>query len=95
MSLYSYKSRCIERDSIKRDLEKYYEELQELKTTINKIMDIYNKNKRDEVDDLRRQIQNMIDMYNIKRDIVELRKDTERLTQAVAAAAAVAAVAAK
>jgi polyhydroxyalkanoate synthesis regulator phasin len=53
-------------------------------------MDIYNKNKRDEVDDLRRQIQNMIDMYNIKKDIVELRKDTERLTQAVAAAAAIA-----
>jgi ElaB/YqjD/DUF883 family membrane-anchored ribosome-binding protein len=90
MSLYSYKSRCIERDSIKRDLEKYYEELQELKTTINKIMDIYNKNKRDEVDDLRRQLQNMIDMYNIKKEIVELRKDTERLTQAVAAATAVA-----
>jgi ElaB/YqjD/DUF883 family membrane-anchored ribosome-binding protein len=85
MSLYSYKSRCIERDSIKRDLEKYYEELQELKTTINKIMDIYNKNKRDEVDDLRRQLQNMIDMYNIKKEIIELRKDTERLTQAVAA----------
>jgi len=88
MSLYSYKSRCIERDSIKRDLEKYSDELQELKTTINKIMDIYNKNKRDEVDDLRRQIQNMIDMYNIKKEIVELRKDTERLTQAVAAATA-------
>ena len=91
MSLYSYKSRCIERDSIKRDLEKYYEELQELKTTINKIMDMYSKNKRDEVDDLRRQIQNMIDMYNIKKEIVELRKDTERLTQAVAAATAIAA----
>jgi ElaB/YqjD/DUF883 family membrane-anchored ribosome-binding protein len=95
MSLYSYKNRCIERDSIKRDLEIYYEELQELKTTINKIMDIYNKNKRDEVDDLRRQIQNMIDMYNIKKEIVELRKDTERLTQAVAAATAATAAAAK
>ena len=93
MSLYSYKSKCIERDSIKRDLEKYYEELQELKTTINKIMDIYNKNKRDEVDDLRRQIQNIIDIHNIKRDIVELRKDTERLTQAVAAATAATAIA--
>lgn len=91
MSLYSYKSRCIERDSIKKDLEKYYEELQELKTTINKIMDIYNKNNKDEVDDLKKQIQNMIDMYNIKKEIVELRKDTERLTQAVAATAAVAA----
>lgn len=91
MSLYSYKSRCIERDSIKRDLEKYYEELQELKTTINKIMDMYSKNNKDEVDDLKKQIQNMIDMYNIKRDIVELRKDTERLTQAVADASAAAA----
>lgn len=90
MSLYSYKNRCIERDSIKRDLEKYYEELQELKTTINKIMDMYSKNNKDEVDDLKKQIQNMIDMYNIKKEIVELRKDTERLTQAVAAASAVA-----
>jgi ElaB/YqjD/DUF883 family membrane-anchored ribosome-binding protein len=88
MSLYSYKNRCIERDSIKRDLQKYSDELQELKTTITNIMDMYSKNNKDEVDDLKKQIQNMIDIHNIKKEIVELRKDTERLTQAVAAAAA-------
>jgi hypothetical protein len=32
----------------------------------------------------------MIDIHNIKKEIVELRKDTERLTQAVAAVAVVA-----
>jgi ElaB/YqjD/DUF883 family membrane-anchored ribosome-binding protein len=90
MSLYSYKNRCIERDSIKRDLQKYYDELQELKTTITNIMDMYSKNNKDEVDDLKKQLQNMIDIHNIKKEIVELRKDTERLTQAVAATAVVA-----
>jgi chromosome segregation ATPase len=88
MSLYSYKNRCIERDSIKRDLQKYSDELQELKTTITNIMDMYSKNNKDEVDDLKKQLQNMIDIHNIKKEIVELRKDTERLTQAVAAVAA-------
>jgi ElaB/YqjD/DUF883 family membrane-anchored ribosome-binding protein len=88
MSLYSYKNRCIERDSIKRDLQKYSDELQELKTTITNIMKINNKNNKDEVDDLKNQIQNMIDIHNIKKDIVELKKDTERLTQSVAAVAA-------
>jgi hypothetical protein len=48
------------------------------------------KNNKDDVDDLKKQIRNMIDIHNIKKDIVELRKDTERLTQAVAATAAVA-----
>jgi len=88
MSLYSYKNRCIERDSIKRDLQKYSDELQELKTTITNIMKINNKDNKDEVDDLKKQIHNMIDIHNIKKDIVELKKDTERLTQSVAAVAA-------
>ena len=93
MSLYSYKERCI-----KKDLQIYYEELKELKATIKNIMDMNSKNNREEVDDLRKQIQNMIDIHNIKKDIVELRKDTvelrkdtvelrkdtERLTQVVA-----------
>jgi ElaB/YqjD/DUF883 family membrane-anchored ribosome-binding protein len=78
-------TRDIEIDVLKRDLQKYSDELQELKTTINKIMDMYSKNNKDEVDDLKKQIQNMIDIHNIKKEIVELRKDTERLTQAVAA----------
>ena len=84
MSLYSYKKRCIEIDIIKRDLQKYYEELKELKATIKDITDMNSKNNREELDDLKKQIQNMIDIHNIKKDIIELRKDTERLTQVVA-----------
>jgi ElaB/YqjD/DUF883 family membrane-anchored ribosome-binding protein len=80
-------TRDIEIDVLKRDLQKYSDELQELKTTITNIMDMYSKNNKDEVDDLKKQIQNMIDIHNIKKEIVELRKDTERLTQAVAAVA--------
>jgi ElaB/YqjD/DUF883 family membrane-anchored ribosome-binding protein len=86
----SKNTRDIEIDVLKRDLQKYYDELQELKTTITNIMDMYSKNNKDEVDDLKKQIQNMIDIHNIKKEIVELRKDTERLTQAVAAVAVVA-----
>ena len=88
MSLYSYKNRCIERDIIKRDLQKYCDELQDLKTTITNIMKINSKNNRDEVDDLKKQLHNMIDIHNIKKDIVELKKDTEKLTQVVADLAA-------
>lgn len=83
-------TRDIEIDALKKDLEKYSDELQELKTTITNIMDMNSKNNKDEVDDLKKQIQNMIDIHNIKKEIVELRKDTERLTQAVAAIAAAA-----
>jgi ElaB/YqjD/DUF883 family membrane-anchored ribosome-binding protein len=76
-------TRDVEIDIIKNDLQKYYDELKELKETIKNIMDMNSKNNRDEVDDLKKQIQNMIDIHNIKRDIIELKKDTERLTQTV------------
>lgn len=76
-------TRDVEIDVIKNDLQKYYDELTELKDTIKNIMDMNSKNNRDEVDDLKKQIQNMIDIHNIKRDIIELKKDTERLTQTV------------
>ena len=88
MSLYSYKKRCIEIDVLKKDLQKYYEELKELKEIIKNIMDMNSKNNKDEIDDLKKQIQDMIDIHNIKKEIIELRKDTERLTQTIAAVAA-------
>ena len=81
-------TRDVEIDIIKKDLQKYYEELKELKEIIKNIMDMNSKNNKDEIDDLKKQIQNMIDIHNIKKEIVELQKDTERLTQTVAAVAA-------
>lgn len=84
-------TRYVEIDIIKKDLQKYYEELKELKDTIKNIMDMNSKNNKDEIDDLKKQIQNMIDIHNIKREIVDLRKDTERLTQVVAGLSATAA----
>lgn len=82
-------TRDVEIDVLKKDLQKYYEELKELKEIIKNIMDMNSKNNKDEIDDLKKQIQNMIDIHNIKKEIVELQKDTERLTQTVAAYTAV------
>jgi ElaB/YqjD/DUF883 family membrane-anchored ribosome-binding protein len=61
-------------ENIKKDLQKCYEELKELKATVKNIIDIDSKNKKDEIDDLKKQIQNMLDINNIKNDIIELKK---------------------
>jgi hypothetical protein len=64
-------------ENIKKDLQKCYEEikeLRELKATVKNIIDIDSKNKKDEIDDLKKQIQNMLDINNIKNDIIELKK---------------------
>jgi hypothetical protein len=61
-------------ENIKKDLQKCYEEIKELKATVKNIIDIDSKNKKDEIDDLKKQIQNMLDINNIKNDIIELKK---------------------
>jgi ElaB/YqjD/DUF883 family membrane-anchored ribosome-binding protein len=62
---------------MKKDLQKCHEEikeLRELKAIVKNIMDMDSKNKRDEIEDLKKQIQNMLDINNIKNDIIELKK---------------------
>jgi hypothetical protein len=61
-------------EKMKKDLQKCYNELNELKATVKNIIDMDSKNKKDEIDDLKKQIQNMLDINNIKNDIIELKK---------------------
>jgi len=64
-------------ENMKKDLQKCHEEikeLRELKAIVKNIMDMDSKNKRDEIEDLKKQIQNMLDINNIKNDIIELKK---------------------
>jgi ElaB/YqjD/DUF883 family membrane-anchored ribosome-binding protein len=61
-------------EKMKKDLQKCYNELYELKATVKNIIEMDSKNKKDEIDDLKKQIQNMLDINNIKNDIIELKK---------------------
>jgi len=60
--------------NLKRDLQKCYEEIRELKANVKNLLETEGRNKRDDIDDLKKQIQNMLDITNIKNDIVELKR---------------------
>lgn len=70
---YEIKTNDIEVLNLKRDLQKCNEEIIELKAIIKNIMDMDTRNKRDDIDELKKQIQNMLDINNIKNDIAELK----------------------
>jgi len=70
---YEIKNNDIEVLNLKRDLQKCNEEIIELKAIIKNIMDMDTRNKRDDIDELKKQIQNMLDINNIKNDIAELK----------------------
>jgi hypothetical protein len=55
------------------DLKKCYEEIKELKENVKNIMELDSRNKHDDIEDLKKQIQYMLDVNNIKNDIVELK----------------------
>ena len=59
---------------MKKDLQKCNEEIRELKANVKKLLDLESRNKRDDIDDLKKQIQNMLDITNIKNDITELKR---------------------
>lgn len=71
--IYETKYNDVEIINLKRDLQKCNEEIKELKTCIKNIMDMDSRNKRDDIDELKKQIQNMLDINNIKNDISELK----------------------
>ena len=58
---------------LKMDLKKCYEEIKELKENVKNIMELDSRNKHDDIEDLKKQIQYMLDVNNIKNDIVELK----------------------
>ena len=59
--------------NLKMDLKKCYEEIKELKENVKNIMELDSRNKHDDIEDLKKQIQYMLDVNNIKNDIVELK----------------------
>ena len=60
--------------NLKKDLQKCYEEIRELKANVKILLELENRNKREDIDDLKKQIQNMLDINNIKNDIIELKR---------------------
>ena len=60
--------------NMKRDLQKCNEEIRDLKANVKKLLELESRNKRDDIDDLKKQIQNMLDINNIKNDIIELKR---------------------
>jgi predicted nucleic acid-binding Zn-ribbon protein len=60
--------------NLKKDLQKCNEEIRELKANVKKLLELESRNKRDDIDDLKKQIQNMLDITNIKNDITELKR---------------------
>jgi ElaB/YqjD/DUF883 family membrane-anchored ribosome-binding protein len=70
-----YDLRCsdVELAIIKNDLQKCREEIKALTANVNNIMETERRNKRDDLDELKKQIQNMLDINNIKNDIIELK----------------------
>lgn len=62
--------------NLKLDLQRCQEEIKEikeLKENVKNIMELDSRNKRDDIEDLKKQIQYMLDVNNIKNDIVELK----------------------
>ena len=70
-----YDLRCsdVELAIIKKDLQKCREEIKGLTANVNNMMEMERRNKRDDLDELKKQIQNMLDINNIKNDIIELK----------------------
>jgi hypothetical protein len=70
-----YDLRCsdVELAIIKNDLQKCREEIKALTANVKNIMETERRNKRDDLDELKKQIQNMLDINNIKNDIIELK----------------------
>jgi hypothetical protein len=59
--------------NLKIDLQRCHEEIKELRENVKNIIELESLNKRDDIEDLKKQIQYMLDVNNIKNDIVELK----------------------
>lgn len=65
--------------NLKMDLKRCYEEIKELKENVKNIMELVSCNKRDDIEDLKKQIQYMLDINNIKNDIIELKNALNKI----------------
>lgn len=72
---YNVEKNCDNIDiiNLKLDMQRCQEEIKELKGTVKSIIELESRNKRDDIEDLKKQIQCMLDINNIKNDIIELK----------------------
>jgi hypothetical protein len=70
-----YEVRCsdVELAIVKKDLQKCRDEIKVLTANVENMMEMERQNKRDDIGELKKQIQNMLDINNIKNDIIELK----------------------
>jgi hypothetical protein len=62
--------------TLKRDLQICFDEIRDIKANIRALMETDSRSRKDDIEDLKKQIQNMLDINNIKNDIIELKKAT-------------------
>ena len=75
--------------TLKKDLQMCFDEIKDIKANVRALMETDSRSRKDDIEDLKKQIQNILDINNIKNDIIELKKATlgYRLTVANAAVA--------
>jgi hypothetical protein len=62
--------------TLKRDLQICFDEIKDIKANVRVLMETDSRSQKDDIEDLKKQIQNMLDINNIKNDIIELKKAT-------------------
>jgi hypothetical protein len=62
--------------TLKRDLQICFDEIKDIKANVRVLMETDSRSRKDDIEDLKKQIQNMLDINNIKNDIIELKKAT-------------------
>jgi hypothetical protein len=62
--------------TLKRDLQICFDEIKDIKANVRALMETDSRSRKDDIEDLKKQIQNMLDINNIKNDIIELKKAT-------------------
>ena len=75
--------------TLRKDLQMCFDEIRDIKANVRALMEIDSCLRKDDIEDLKKQIQNMLDINNIKNDIIELKKATLGYCEAVANAAVV------
>ena len=75
--------------TLRKDLQMCFDEIRDIKANVRALMETDSCLRKDDIEDLKKQIQNMLDINNIKNDIIELKKATLGYREAVANTAVV------
>ena len=73
LTLSKYNDSDVLISGLERDLSKCFEEIKELKETVRGLLERESRNNRNDIEELKKQIQSMLDINAIKNDIIELK----------------------